>query len=228
MKKELAIIIPCYNNYELTKSTLESLSITTKNPYIVIIVDDNSNDNTTELKDKQSDTLVYIKNETNLGVNKSWNIGLKKAIELGSEFICIANNDLLFTQDWDAPLKRELENELSVVSPYSTERSIPKDFPLGNNRHKNPNPMDILGCCFMFKPSFITECGFFPEAMIHYYGDNWVCDIAAKKGFKVGYAQDSYIHHLYCKTTSKLPSLIFYEDTKAYHKYCTENNITRK
>lgn len=225
MNKDLAIVIPCYNNYKLTQDTIKSLSTTTKSNYVVILVDDNSSDSTSKFSEQADSNLVYLKNTTNLGVNKSWNVGLSKALVLGSKYICIANNDLLFTDGWDIPLIEALNNGYDVVSPYSTERVLPTDFPNGSTRHVNPNPLNILGCCFMFTSGFIDKCGFFPEDMLHYYGDNWVCDISKKNGLKVGHIKDSYIHHLYCKTTSKLSSDIFFADQKAYKQYCTTNDI---
>lgn len=225
MRNEICIIIPCYNNYQLTQKTLTSLSENTITPYTVIIVDDCSTDNTTSYANQISDSFIYIRNNENKGVNKSWNIGLKRAILNGYNYICIANNDILFTKNWDIPLIEALDNGCDVVSPYLTERIIPHDFPIGSGRYKNPNPLNLLGCCFMFKRLFIEKCGYFPEDMLHYYGDNWVHDICNKYKLKVEHIKESYIHHLYCKTTSSLPSTIIMKDKKAYHAYCIANDI---
>jgi len=230
MKKELTIVVPCYNNIELTKKTLSTLNDSTESPINIIIVDDNSTDETEAYFKAHgyANNLFYIRNEQNKGVNASWNIGLKKALELDAPYICISNNDMLYTKDWDVALIKALEGGYSVVSPYSTEQQIPDDFPEGKTRHVNPVPLAILGCCFMFKKDLIDTIGFFPEEMIHYYGDNWIIDICSKHSFKVGHIRDSYVHHLYCKTTSKLPGSIFSRDTIAYRKYCTEHNLIAK
>ena len=223
--KKLFVIIPCFNNFSYTKRCLYTLLDTTKDCN-VIIVDDASTDDTNKYFTANTwDNVFYVKNTTNQGVNKSWNIGIKKAIELGAYYICIANNDILFTPNWEIPLINALDGEYSVVSPYSTERELPKDFPTGKDRHVNPNPLNILGCCFMYTVNFINECGYFPEDMVHYYGDNWICDIANHKALKIGHIEQSYIHHLYTKTTSSLPSSIFFTDKRAYMNYTKINNI---
>jgi GT2 family glycosyltransferase len=225
---KLGIVMPCYNNSHLTKTTIDSIVKNTTTDYCIFLIDDCSTDNTAEYIDSlKTKNIIYTKNKENIGVNKSWNIGIKKAIGAGVDYICVVNNDILVTEGWDKYMIDTLEKDnLTVVSPYSTEHLIPPDFPKGKNRHKNPNPLGILGCCFMFRPSFIATVGYIPEVMLHYYGDNWICDIANKYNMLVGYAPESYIHHLYTQTTKKLPSAILSSDGAAYRKYTKENNIT--
>lgn len=230
MKNCITVIIPCYNNLELTKKTLVSLNDSTVSNVNIVIVDDHSTDGTEAYFKAHSyaNNLFYIRNNENKGVNASWNIGLKKALELDAPYICISNNDILYTQDWDVALINALNNGYSVVSPYSTEQAIPSDWPEGKGRHVNPVNLPILGCCFMFKKELIDTIGFFPEQMVHYYGDNWIIDICKKHLLKVGHIFDSYIHHLYCKTTSSLPGTIFHKDTVAYKKYCIQHSLNNK
>jgi glycosyltransferase involved in cell wall biosynthesis len=230
MKNQITVIIPCYNNFELTKKTLLSLNECTESTMNIIIVDDNSTDETEVYfkAHEYANNLFYIRNDQNKGVNASWNIGLKKALELDAPYICISNNDMLYTKDWDTALIKGLDTGYSLVSPYSTERDIPSDFPNGSGRHINPNRLAILGCCFMFKKELIDTIGFFPEEMVHYYGDNWIIDICSKHSFKIGHIFESYVHHLYCKTTGKLPGSIFNTDTAAYKMYCNKHNLIAK
>jgi len=230
MKNTLSIVIPCYNNIMYTKETLNSLKECTQSTMNIIIVDDNSTDGTEAYfkAHEYANNLFYIRNDQNKGVNASWNIGLKKALELDAPYICISNNDMLYTKDWDTALIKGLDTGYSLVSPYSTEQDIPVDFPEGKTRHVNPTPLEILGCCFMFKKELIDTIGFFPEDMMHYYGDNWIIDICSKHSFKIGHIFESYVHHLYCKTTSKLSLSIFNKDATAYKMYCNKHNLIAK
>lgn len=227
MKNTISVIIPCYNNLLYTKETLSTLNKCTQSDVNIIIVDDCSTDGTEAYFKAHSyaNNLFYIRNNENKGVNASWNIGLKKALELDAPYICISNNDILYTQDWDVALINALNSDYSVVSPYSTEQAIPSDWPEGKDRHVNPTPLAILGCCFMFKKELIDTIGFFPEQMVHYYGDNWIIDICKKHLLKVGHIFDSYIHHLYCKTTGGLSIDLFHKDSIQYRKYCLENDL---
>ena len=112
---ELLIIVPVYNNLDLTIGTIASMVKCTKNAFEIIIVDDCSTDATQAYFANYSDTpaiIHYVRNEINSGVNASWNVGLKKAMELEGSYVCISNNDILYSDNWDGPLLKALEEEL--------------------------------------------------------------------------------------------------------------------
>ena len=175
----------------------------------LILVNDGSTDSTrdfvTELGERLGDHFIYRENITNIGVNGSWNVGLETAMNTEIPYICIANNDLLFTDGWDIPLIDALDNGFSLVSPYSTEQAIPADWPVGATRHTNPVGLPILGACFMFNRYLIQEqIGYVPKDMTHYFGDNWFCVKCKKLGLKYGHIRESYIHHFFCQTSAEL------------------------
>ena len=225
--RRLAVVIPCYNKVYYTIRTIESLIACTHAELYIILVDDASKDTTIdfarELQKTMGDHFLYHYCKENVGVNAAWNIGLRIAMATEAEHICIANNDLLFTDGWDLPLMDSLDyRDYSLVSPYSTEQSLPEDWPVGSTRHTNPvsKEMNILGACFMFHRHLIQLIGQFPEVCRHYYGDNWIADTTKEAGLKVGHISDSYIHHWFCITTSELDNNIwFLKDTDAYNLY---------
>lgn len=227
--KTLILVMPVFNQLHVTKITCESLLQCTED-FVLIVVDDGCTDGTKDyilsLEGTLKDRLIYIANPENLGVNASWNVGLRKAMTLPHDHICIINNDLHFTQNWAKPLISALDNDgYSLVSPYSTEIVLPPDFPRGSTRHTNPVHIDILGACFMFKKSLIDQIGLFPEQMRHYFGDNWIMDICKKSGLKVGHIYNSYLHHYFCVTSNKLDNNYWFKhDGDAYNEYCTLND----
>lgn len=230
-KKRLAVVIPCFNKVYWTQKTIESLIEATKSDLTIILVDDASTDDTMNYAmelgqrlNKDGTHFYYHKNETNIGVNAAWNTGLRIAMATGIEHICIANNDLLFSSGWDLPLIDALDNGgYYLVSPYSTEMTVPNDWPKGGNRHTNPvsEAMKILGACFMFKPELIHKIGYFPEQMVHYFGDNWIQDMTRVRDLKTGHIRESYIHHFFCQTSKDLDnSYWFKKDGEEYNTYC--------
>ena len=92
MVNNITVVIPCFNNIEYTKKTIESLVSCTTSSLSIIIVDDCSTDNTEveilEL-DKKFHCITYVKNSSNKGVNASWNIGIKEALNGNAEYIVI-------------------------------------------------------------------------------------------------------------------------------------------
>lgn len=231
----LAVIMPCYNELAVTKQTVESLFEATADPdWCLVLVNDGSTDGTheyaLELKYEYGSKVKYVCHPQNRGVTAVWNAGLARTSSL---YVAIVNNDILFTPRWDAPLINALEanSRLAVVSPLSTHDRMPRDWPAGGSRH--PNPAHYMGClpiegaCFMCRTALFDEIGMFPEEMKIYFGDNWLVLASQARGYKCGYAQDSYIHHLFRQTTKKLDyEAVWAHDEAAYEKIAKEIGVT--
>ena len=92
-----SIIIPVYNNIELTKRCLHSIyNIGTRSPFEVIIVDDCSTDDYASLT-KDFPEVRVIRNEKNSGFLLTVNRGAKEA---KGEYILILNNDTEVVPGW--------------------------------------------------------------------------------------------------------------------------------
>ena len=88
---KIDIIIPTYNRAVYHKMAIDSVLNQTFEDYHIYVLDNCSNDNTTELiKSYSSDKLTYIRNRTNIGHYGNWN----KALQTGSsEFFQIFHDD---------------------------------------------------------------------------------------------------------------------------------------
>lgn len=76
----VSVVIPSYNREKRIIKTLESVLKQSYKNYEIIIIDDNSSDNTYEvLKPYISEKILYYKNEKNYGGAKSRNIGVEKS-----------------------------------------------------------------------------------------------------------------------------------------------------
>lgn len=125
---KLAIVIPCFNNWNLTKSCLEDLLKLPEIDHQIIIVDNASSDKTkswSESKDptkffnKTNNFLQVIRNPVNLGFAKACNIGFAKAAQNGAENIMFLNNDIKVFDNfsnWTKDIIQESENN-KIVGP---------------------------------------------------------------------------------------------------------------
>ncbi len=79
-KVEISVLLPVYNSQNYVKAAIESILNQTYKNFTLFIINDGSTDHSEEVilsfKDKR---IVYIKNETNLGLVASLNLGLEKA-----------------------------------------------------------------------------------------------------------------------------------------------------
>jgi len=109
--KLTSIIIVAYNQYLYTKETIESIFLHTKEPFELILVDNNSTDYIKPYFSKLSkkcDNVKVITNKENVGFPKAVN----QALTLCSgDYICIANNDILVTENWLRDMIAHLESD---------------------------------------------------------------------------------------------------------------------
>ncbi len=130
---KIGIIIVNYNGNHDTQECLESISkLKTKYELIVIVVDNNSKEN---LKLKTSDlpyTLECLKNKENVGFAAGNNVGIRRALESGCDYVCVLNNDTLVDPDFLDELVNTYKKNTraGLVSPkiyFSKGREFHKD-----------------------------------------------------------------------------------------------------
>jgi GT2 family glycosyltransferase/glycosyltransferase involved in cell wall biosynthesis/predicted nucleic acid-binding Zn-ribbon protein len=96
-KSIASIIIPVYNHIEETLNCLKSIGMADiKTPFEIILIDDNSTDETQEIF-KNCRALSYISNSENLGFLKSCNHAAQFA---HGKYIVLLNNDTIVMPNW--------------------------------------------------------------------------------------------------------------------------------
>lgn len=78
----ISIILPVYNGANRIEKAINSVKSQSHTNWELLVIDDGSNDNTGKIVDifvKNDSRIKYIKNEANLGIQKSLNKGLKEA-----------------------------------------------------------------------------------------------------------------------------------------------------
>jgi glycosyltransferase involved in cell wall biosynthesis len=78
--KDVSIILPTYNGARFIGQSIDSVLSQTFENFELIIIDDGSTDNTDGIVGRYSDKRIrYIKNQTNLGLQKSLNMAIAHA-----------------------------------------------------------------------------------------------------------------------------------------------------
>lgn len=106
MEDYVSILIPTYNRSNMLKKAIYSVLNQTYKFFELIIIDDNSTDNTFEIVNNIGDNRIrYYKNDENYGGAKTRNIGISK-----SKYDYIA-----FLDDDDEWLPKKLEKQIKVL-----------------------------------------------------------------------------------------------------------------
>src|SRR3989344_804013 len=111
----LSIITINYNGAERTIRLLESLAKQTDSDFKVYVIDNASEESDFQtLKNCSTcdvEQVDLIRNSENLGFSGGCNTGIKKALENGSEWVVLLNNDTWVESDFISRLKANLEGK---------------------------------------------------------------------------------------------------------------------
>ncbi len=114
---DVSVIILNYNSFDLTNQTISTFSKFAEGfSYEIIVIDNNSQDDSFDKLKHIYPDIIFIKNDENLGFGKANNIGLRIA---NGEFVIFLNNDVVFIENSILKLLSYLreKNEKILIAP---------------------------------------------------------------------------------------------------------------
>lgn len=91
----VAVVIPAWNRLADTVECLESLGRSAYPSLHIIVVDNGSEVGFSETISAQFPDVTVVRSSTNLGFVGGTNLGIRKAFEIGSDYILLLNNDTI-------------------------------------------------------------------------------------------------------------------------------------
>jgi GT2 family glycosyltransferase/glycosyltransferase involved in cell wall biosynthesis len=244
------IIVCIHNALEYVKQCLESIIRYTYPPYLLILIDDGSNEETKAyLKEFAfSQGAMLIRNEQPKGYTLAANQGLKQS---QAEYVVLLNSDTVVTPDWlDRMITcAESDPHIGLVGPLSNAaswQSIPEIAnPQGDDWAENqlPEGMKVAdmgrlvaeysgrlypripflnGFCLLIKRKVIEDIGYFDEeAFGRGFGEeNDYCLRARKAGWQLAVADDAYVYHWQSRSYS-------HERRKQLYKHASQALVAK-
>lgn len=109
----ITCVIVTYNRKQLLSKALQSINSQKLIPDNVIIIDNASTDNTESfIKEKfnfDNKHWFYIRSTSNLGGSAGFALGIAKAMDIGSQWISISDDDAIFNVNYFSALKAAME-----------------------------------------------------------------------------------------------------------------------
>jgi len=207
----LSIIILNWNSPQDTKECVDSLLPQIKPGYKIIIVDNGSLDNSVNLLRKQFPSIEIIENENNLGFQGGMNVGIKKALQTGSEYIMLLNNDTVADQNMLELLFKNFPVDASLVSPLLCYYDMPSkiwstggkinpiilEISVSTKKIRFNDPVFeqefIPSCAWLVKSELFTKIGLLDEIL--YYDDLDFCLRTRRNGFKMFFVTQAILWH---------------------------------
>lgn len=165
-KPLIYIITPVFNSIEHTRKFLLSLTKQSYNNFKVVIVDDGSTDGTYEMITQKFKDTIIVKGDGNLWWSGGTNLGIKKALEDGANYVLTINNDVLLGKDYISRLVHTAKkNNNSIIGSMVVYNNKPEkvwyagatfDKKTGNLQHRMGREKDFSGTV---KSEWLTGMG---------------------------------------------------------------------
>jgi len=203
LDKTVFIIIVTYNGARWIDKNIPSLLLS-RYPVKVIVVDNKSTDNTLELLEKYPE-IDIVKSEINLGFGKANNIGMRRALDLGADYLFLLNQDAWIFEDTIGSLiyNMEQQDKLGILSPMhyaATMINLDQSFATYYNRRIGEklgiaNVPFVNAAAWMLSRNCVEKVGYFEPLFGHYGEDRNYCDRVLYHNFDIGIATHSKIVH---------------------------------
>ena len=131
--KKISVIIPHYNGFDPLYNCITSLDKSLFSELEIIIVNNNSSDNSIEKISKIFDDIIIINSSKNLGYAGGCNLGSKHST---AEYLLFLNNDTEHDQNWIEPLYDFIKSNQIVSSVQPKIKNL-----------TNKNKFDYAGAC---------------------------------------------------------------------------------
>lgn len=235
------IILINYNGYKDTIECVKSLWKIDYLNYKIIIVDNNSTDESIMILKKNINNCIILESKENLGFAGGNNIGIKYALEHNADYVMLLNNDTLVSKNFlNNMIKSFYEDKrIGIVGPkimYYFDKSriwygggrinwfkfIGQHFGIGEidkDKYNEKKEVSFMtGCCMLIKKEVFKNVGLLKEDYFMYFEDVDFCARVLGENFKIFYNPKSVIYHKVAFSSGG-------EESAFTIKWCTRNRI---
>lgn len=235
------IILLNYNGYKDTIDCINSLNNIDYKNYKIIVVDNNSMDDSKEEISKYieyNNNVIFIESKENLGFSGGNNLGIKYAMEHGADYICLLNNDTVVETDFLNPLVDIMEKDKSIgisagkIMYYDnkdivwsaggyidSKKAIGYNNAIDNHESILTNELTevtfLTGCLQLIRREVIENIGLYDHEYFLYMEDVDFCKRVLNNGYKLMYVPQSKIYHkVSASTGGKVSPMVVYYMTR--------------
>ncbi len=201
------IVIPVWNQLEVTRDCVDSILKNTDYPYKLIIIDNASDaptrDYLVSLESISGLDLLLIRNDKNLGFVKAVNQGI---VASEAPYLCIMNNDTIAASGWLSEMIKVMESNRSIglLNPSSnTSGQFPGEMSIAEYaetlKQYKGQIQELYTCrgfCMVVTRDVIKKVGLLDEIYhVGYFDDTDYCKRAQALGYKTARAKAAYVFH---------------------------------
>ncbi len=248
MNKLISIVIVNYNGAKYQNNCIQSILNNSYQNFKIIVVDNHSTDDSINmLKEFKDDRLILILEKENHGIAKGNNIGIKKSLELKSDYTLLLNNDTILEKNLLQTLLQEIENERVCVPKIYLEDGetiwyggggfkkwrgnakhfnyLQKEKSIKYQKYYDYSPTT----CMLIDNCVFKDVGLMDEKYFLYFDDTDFCFRLKQNNIRIKFTYNTFIKHLVGQSSggekSEL-SIYYMSRNKLYfvHKYSSYFN----
>ncbi len=214
------VVVVTWNQYALTAACVRSLLLVNYPNLHILIVDNASQDDTTEkLCQEFKSGIEILTNARNLGYAGGNNVGIKHALQHSADYVMILNNDTVVDPDCITPLLVRLSGSerAGAVTPKIYFMDQPATIWAAGGRINpwigkagsrgrgeddtgqldQPETVDYTtGCCFLAPRTIFEQAGPFDKRYFAYFEDlDWSLRVRSL-GLDIWYEPASHVWHV--------------------------------
>ncbi len=219
MSEKISIYIPVFNAEKTIEQSIHSIKEQSINVNEIIIIDDNSNDNTKEIIKKFSDIKI-ITNKGNMGLGYSRNLGMK---ESKNNIVGAIDADVILDKYWLETLLKNLgKNNIVMCGGKMIER-IDNRFNSWRAKYYSQNwgdrdlenPPFLYGCnTIQLKSAWLKVNGYDEKLKTNGEDISFTNKIREQQNYKLLYSAQALCHHLQDDNLNSLSKRVW-----RYHSY---------
>lgn len=216
---KIVITILNWNGKKDTIECLESLKQITYSNYEILLVDNGSTDGSVECFRELYPDIEILENGKNLGFAEGNNAGIKRALEIGADYVQMLNNDTIVDRNYLTELMNAIQSypDVGIAGPKTYHYDSPNilgcaggfiNYWKGTISHMGAGKVDsgqfednleldfISGTSPIFSKELLLKIGLLDNRFFFGGGEDVDISIRAKKnGFKIIYAPKAKIWH---------------------------------
>jgi len=232
----VTIIILNWNGLADTLECLESLADLDYPAYEVVVVDNGSMDGSVEAIRGCFPQVTLIENSENMGFAEGNNVGTRRALEHGADYVLLLNNDTVVDSAFLVELVNvaETDGEIGVASPLIFYYDAPDEIwtagatinwvngstrrlRAGETAHEGEPTFDVdfvSGCALLAKREVIETTGFLdPDYYLYYEEADW-CVRARNQGYRIVCVPQAKMWHKVSRSIGSSSPLVSYYMTR--------------
>lgn len=218
MKPKVAIVVVTWNRKEDCLNCLNSLQNLIPPEPSIIVVDNCSSDGTSEAIREKFSEVTILSSSRNLGFTGGNNLGIKKALAEGADYVCLLNNDTVVEPGFLMELLKFGRRipQAGILGPrilyydrpgiiwsqgISVHRVSGRIYSTGNGLkesdiHSNIAQVSaVSGAAMLLKGKMLREIGLLDEDYYLCFEDIDLCLRAERKGYKIYTVPSSRVFH---------------------------------